>query len=383
VARRNPRLERRLISASLWRRRGTASLAVLAVAIGASVAAALLHLSGDVGRKLSQELRALGPDLLLVPAGFEDAGASALAAPVDYLDEAAVRRHLADMYARGACLLFLSARAEVAGRMIEIPVIGADMAELHWLHPGWRIGPGDARTLIGARLKARLGDAARGPVTLNCEGRTLTVPPGATLDAGGPDDDAWWVPLADAQRLADRPNRVSLVQMRLGGRNVVPVKVDRVRRAPPAPGMKFVVLHALTETESGLLERMRRLMALVTAAALIAAGLCAFGTLTDLALERRRDIALLKALGASRTDVVRLFATESLVLGALGGLIGWLIGVCFAEFIGRTVFHSAIALNPMVPLVVLALSIAVAAVAGLGPIRLALRVEPARALRGD
>jgi ABC-type antimicrobial peptide transport system permease subunit len=148
-------------------------------------------------------------------------------------------------------------------------------------------------------------------------------------------------------------------------------------------GVRVLVLHALSETEAGLLARTRRLMALVTAAALVSAGLCAFGTLTDLALERRRDIALLKSLGASRTDVVRLFAAESLLIGALGGIGGWLLGAAFAEFIGRTVFHSIIALRTDVPFLVLALSIGVAGIASLGPIRLALSIEPAAALKGD
>jgi putative ABC transport system permease protein len=128
---------------------------------------------------------------------------------------------------------------------------------------------------------------------------------------------------------------------------------------------------------------MRRLMTLVTIAALISAGLCAFGTLTDLALERRREIALLKALGATPAEIVRQFALESLAIGAAGGVAGWLIGAFFAQVIGRTVFESAIALRPDVPLAVLALATLVAVIAGLGPIRLALAVDPARALKGD
>ena len=225
-------------------------------------------------------------------------------------------------------------------------------------------------------------------MTLRCGTRELTVAPGARLEAGSADDDAWWIPLADAQRLAGLPGLASLAQARVESeadarRAVAAIESRSGADAAPAPGLRAIVLHALSDTESDLLERMRRLMALVTAAALISAGLCAFGTLTDVALERRRDIALLKSLGASRLDVVRLFASESLAIGALGGLLGWLIGVCFAELIGRTVFHASIALRPGVPLLVLGLSIGVAAIAGLGPIRLALAVEPATALRGD
>ena len=63
--------------------------------------------------------------------------------------------------------------------------------------------------------------------------------------------------------------------------------------------------------------------------------------------------------------------------------LGWLIGLGFAELIGREVFHSTIGIRWAVPPTVLALALAVAALSGLGPIRLALSVEPAQALKGD
>src|ERR1051325_9641136 len=80
-------MEVRLLWASLWRRRGTAALAALAVAIGASVAAALMHVSGDVGSKLTHELRSLGPNLLLTPSA---------ASTRPYLDESLVHARLAE-----------------------------------------------------------------------------------------------------------------------------------------------------------------------------------------------------------------------------------------------------------------------------------------------
>jgi putative ABC transport system permease protein len=377
VARRDARLERRLVLAALWRQRGSVALAVMAVAIGASVAAALMHLSSDIGRKLTHELRALGPNLLLVPG---ESGAGAPAAPT-YLDAAEADRRLAEAHVNGACLLYVAADAEAGIHRLQIPVIGAPLARLRALHPSWRVEAGTANAMIGARLAARLGaTASRGPIALRCGTRTLLVAPAWRLQAGGADDDALWIPLEDAQQLAGLPGRASLAQARVDDPQAAKRATALLERGG---GMHALVLHALSETEAGLLARMRRLMALVTAAALLAAGLCAFGTLTDLALERRRDIALIKSLGASRGDVVRLFVSESLAIGLLGGLAGWVIGVGFAELIGGTVFHAGVALRPDVPAVVIALSVAVASLAGLGPIGLALAIEPAAALKGD
>ncbi len=371
-----------MLRGALWRNRGAVSLAVVAVAIGASVASALLHVSGDVSRKLTRELRALGPNLILVSSrgASESPGSSgALAAATDYLDEALARERLAAAGLEGAPLLVVMARAGTR----PVQVVGADLETLRRIHPSWRMPPGRHASFMGTRLMKRLLVREGDPLTLEFAGggRTLSLPAGARLEAGGEDDDAWWLPLADAQALAGLPGRVSLVQARVEGDARSAARA--VVRLEQGGGTRALLLHALSVTEAGLLERMRRLMALVTVAALLAAGLCAFGTLTDLALERRREIALLKALGAKRRDVLRLFVAESLVIGAAGGTAGWALGLCFAQVIGREVFHSAIAIHWQVPPLVLALSLLVAALAGLGPIRLALSIESAPALKGD
>lgn len=377
MARPRLRTEARLLRAALWRRSGTVTLAVMAVAIGASVASALLHVSGDIGNKVTRELRSLGPNLLVVPATVSDA------AEGRFVDEAAMRERLATAGVVGVPLLY--AVADLGGR--SVPVVGADLAAARRLHPGWRITAGmrtadpDA-SMLGARLMDRLGVVPGSVLALGPTGGgdSVTITVGARLEAGGPDDEALWIPLAAAQRVSGLAGRVSLAQARIERAEATDATVASLEKDG---GARALVLHALSATEGRLLDRMRRLMALVTVAALVAAGLAAFGTLTDLALERRREIALMKALGATRRDVVRLFAAESLAIGALGGASGWLLGLGFAQIIGRQVFHSGVALRWEVPLVVLGLSMGVAILAGLGPIRLALAVEPAPVLKGD
>jgi putative ABC transport system permease protein len=381
------RLEARLLGTALWRRRGTVALAVAALTIGSSVAAALLHVSNDVSRKLSRELRVLGPNLLLVPEGTASAAAPLPGVAGEYLDVADARRRLAAAGLEGAPLLYLVATEQ--GRPLQ--VVGADLDAARRLHPAWTFegapaaampaGPA-ARAMIGRRLMRRLSLAPGRTIELALPGsdRRLTLEIGEVLVAGGPDEESLWIPLADAQALSDLPGRASLVQARLGAGQD---PAGAVRRLEAGGGMRALVLHALSGTEAGLLSRMRRLMALVTAAALIAAGLCAFGTLTDLALERRRDIALMKALGAGPRDIVRQLVGESLVIGLLGGIAGWLLGVFFAEIIGRRVFFSAVAIGWDVPPIVIGLALLTAGLASLGPIRLALGVEPASALKGE
>jgi len=366
----------RLLTAALWRKRGTVLIAVLAVAIGGSVACALLHVSRDVSRKLTRELRALGPNLLVVAAS----NAGATGEPT-LLDEATARARLRAAGVDGAGLLFVSAQRDER----PLALVGADLDAARRLHPSWRLGPGEGATLMGARLARSLGLAPGDTVHLTYTPpggapHTLALPVGAVFESGGSDDDAWWIPLERAQALAGLEGKLSLVQARLED----PAREAAVVAAIERGGvLRAEVLHALSSTEADLLERMRRLMAWVTLGVLISAGLCAFGTLTDLALERRREIALMKALGASRRDVIRQFGAESLVVGLLGGCLGWWMGVLAAQLIGREVFHSDVAVQWSLFVPVLAVAIAVALLAGAGPIRLALAVDPAPALKGE
>jgi len=370
VADARARLEARLLWASLWRRRGMAALAALAVAIGASVASALLHVSGDVGAKLTRELRALGPNLMLAPA--TGSGES-------FLAESLVTRRMADAGVDGVPILYASARTR--GHLVVIA--GAPPASLERLHPSWRRSGPAAGPQAGVALARRLGLAPGDSLALASPdgARTLDVRIAGTFEAGGGEDDALWLPLADVQALAGRAGSVSLVHARVDGGTG---EVERAAaRLEHGGGLTALPLHALSATEQGLLERMRRLMLLVTLAALAAGALSAYGTLTDLALERRREIALLRAIGAPRRRIVgRLFA-ESAAIGLAGGLVGWAVGAGFALFIGREVFHASLRLHAGVPPVIVLLAVATALLAAAGPIRLALGIEPARALRED
>ena len=377
-------MDLRLLRGALWKKRGTAGLAVLAVMIGASVASALLHVSGDVSRKLTRELRSLGPNLLVVPGspagGLERPVGMTGATAGTFLDADAAQQRLRTAGIEGVPLLYVAARS---GR-VAFQVIGADLAAARRLHPSWTLEAGEHPSWIGVRLARRLNVTAGQQVRLSSldSARTIDIVAGPVLEAGGPDDEAWWIPLELAQRLSGLDGQASLIQARMDG-DVAEAAVVASAIESGGSALRVIPLRALTATEGRLLDRMRRLMSLVTIAALVAAGLCAYGTLTDLALERRREIALMKALGATRREIVRQFAVESVAIGIIGGLSGWLLGLGMAQVIGREVFHSAIALRWDVPFAVLGLSLLVAGVASLGPVRLALGVEPALALKGD
>jgi putative ABC transport system permease protein len=99
--------------------------------------------------------------------------------------------------------------------------------------------------------------------------------------------------------------------------------------------------------------------------------------------DRRRDFAIMKALGASGRLLNGFFAAEALALGATGALLGFFAGVGIAAWIGRVNFHAAVAARFSVLPVVLIGSMAVTLLSAILPISLLRQVQPAVILRGE
>jgi len=137
-----------LLRGSLFERRGRIALAVAAIAIGTSVAAALVLVSRDVGSKVEKELAIFGPNLVLAPAagdlpiGAGDLRLGAVGSAPRFGEPA--RAWLATERAEGRIVQFATLRYGAARHGVATVVTAAtDLADLRALHPAWRIDSGD------------------------------------------------------------------------------------------------------------------------------------------------------------------------------------------------------------------------------------------------
>jgi putative ABC transport system permease protein len=125
--------------------------------------------------------------------------------------------------------------------------------------------------------------------------------------------------------------------------------------------------------------------------ALTVASIGIVNTLVMAILERRREIGIMKAIGASDADVQKLFFAEAGAMGVLGGMVGVVLGWSIGQVInfGTNIYLKRQSLPPdhfwVVPwwLVAFAilLSFAVSLISGLYPARRAARLDPVQALR--
>jgi putative ABC transport system permease protein len=201
------------------------------------------------------------------------------------------------------------------------------------------------------------------------------------LDAGGAEDNQIFVDLAQAQKLAGLPGQIGLVQLSVTGTPKI-IADYAARLAASLPSCDVRPIRQVTQAEGELLNRIRLLIVAMVVLILVLTALCVLATMAALAMERREDVGLMKALGGSISRVVGLFMAEVGVLGAAGGIIGTILGLALSHWMGQRVFGAAISPRWEIFPLTIALMIAVA-LAGALPLRLLGKVKPAVIFRGE
>ena len=148
-------------------------------------------------------------------------------------------------------------------------------------------------------------------------------------------------------------------------------------------GVSARLVKKVTESETTVLSKLQALVLLVTIVVLALTMICVATTMTAVVAERRKEIGLRKALGASNESIIAEFMGEGLVLGAAGGILGALLGFGFAELVSQNVFNSSITLMPWLVPVTMIVSVLVTGVACMIPIKSATEVDPALVLKGE
>jgi putative ABC transport system permease protein len=148
-------------------------------------------------------------------------------------------------------------------------------------------------------------------------------------------------------------------------------------------GLEVRPIRQIVYSEGKVLGTIRWLLLSLTALILVTIALCVMATMTAIVLERRKDIAVMKALGAGDGLVMRLFLAEGVGLGLLGGVVGFALGAWLARRVVERLFSVTLSvLWWTFPLVCL-LSVALALVATLFPVRVVRSVQPAAVLKGE
>ena len=388
----------------LWRllhaSRGRLLLAFIAVASGAAVCAALLNLDLDAGDKLAREFRVLGANVIVAPQRSTDAVPLMDAAAMAQINALRVPEIVA-----AAPYLYIAAQAEPpaasnvaqagpparqADKASGVPVIvaGTWFDQIARLNSWWKIQgqwvPGrddSTHCMAGSEVAKTLGLSPGSALILRYGGREASLIVSGIATSGGSEDSQLFVSLEVAQSLAALGERIGLVQLSVRG-SAPAIENVMKQLAQALPGLSVLPVRQLAATEGRLLERIRGLLLATVFLILLLTALGVLAAMAGLALERRRDVGLMKALGGSVQRVIGFFLAEAMVVGLAGGVLGCGAGMLLSQWMGARIFATSIAPRLIVLPVILILMVAVS-LAGALPLGLLGRVRPAEILRGE
>jgi putative ABC transport system permease protein len=148
------------------------------------------------------------------------------------------------------------------------------------------------------------------------------------------------------------------------------------------PGLDVRPIRQFTEAQAKIYGRISGLLNFTVALVLVLTGLCVMAAMTNVAMERRNDVGLMKAIGGARRRVLRLFLAEATLLGLVGGIIGAAAGIALSMYLGKAVFGLAARPRLIVYPVSVALTLIVA-ILGAYPLRHLASIRPASVFRGE
>ena len=377
------RIVRRLLTANF----GRLFVILLALGAGAAVTAALLNLQIDAKRRLTTEFRALGANVIVAPREAANAGSGG-----STLDESLIAQLPPEHEGKPVpAVAFLYVIGEVAkgGAVHFEPAVlaGTQGKGLTEIRPGRRtefsahLENDPAACEIGTKAAAQFQVHAGDTLQLRNQVRETSCKIFSVIATGGPEDTQIFTRLSTAQLLANLPGRISLIQLSLNG---TPDSLTRfiASLAQKLPAADVHGIKQLAEAEGRIYNRISGLLSATVLLVLVLTSLCVMAGMSNVAIERKNDVGLMKAIGGSIRGVVHLFLAEAIILGIAGGLIGSAIGLLASISLGKAVF--GVAAHPR--WIVYPLSVAITVIVSIAsafPLRRLASIRPASVFRGE
>ena len=382
------------------RRKRRALYTALGVAIGVAAVVAVLTVTYAGEKKIYGELDKYGPNLMVTPAVNDmdlrlgDLRLGSLAVGDNYIDASKLPeiRRITDGAIRDA--LGIDGEEDIATiapklfmnttvNGTSIMVVGFDPEQEMIIKSWWRMAGGDYpeeqdEAILGARASAALGLGLGDTIPLN--GQPVTVA-GVLEETGSNDDYQIFIPLATVQIAFEKEGLISSVDIRAlcSACPVVDI-ADMLNNS--LPGVRAIAVQQIAETEMNLMAKVNRFMLALAGITLVVGSFGVVNTMMSSVYERIRDIGIMKAVGASRRQIMKMFFYEALVIGLVGGIFGFIVGSLLSYVIGPLIFDDLAVTYVMQYLpAALGIAILVAAVASVYPAYRASKISVADSLR--
>ena len=425
----------KMVRGVLFRQKGKMVMIALTIALGASLATAMLNVMFDVGDKVNQELKTYGANITVVPKStsvindlYDVEGGTDLSTA--YLREDELGNIKTIFWAFNIVDFAPMTQAKVTVNGSDATIVGSWFnhhlslptgeeldAGIASLRSWWDVTDGEwvdeqsadgaTSAMVGTRLAEKLGIKAGDTLEVRGTEGNATLKVAGIFDAGGDEDDQVFAPLDLVQELTGTDGKLSSIEVSAittpdnelseqAAKDPGKLSIDQYEAwycTAYASSICFQIQEVITDSvaspvrqvadsEGAILEKTELLMVLITILALAGSALGISNLVTASVMERSKELGLFKAIGAQGRAISALVLTEIVIVAIIGGVIGYFLGFGFAQIIGLSVFDSPIDMKAMVIPIVAVLVVAVTLVGSIPAIRMILRLRPAEVLHG-
>ena len=425
---------RKMFFTMLWgavfRRRSRAMMAVIASLVGAATLFCLASVCVAVPQQMNEEMRAYGANLIVTPASATGKSQG--------IDTATVRNVTALIGAghsvKSAAYRYESVRINSA----PYTIAGVDVKAVRALNRHWNVTgdwPGSGNVMVGRDVADALGvnigyraadasasasssasaksdsdestetaeSSAQGTQstqTTQGEQTTQATENGRVssdimdnngtefriagiVDTGGNEDSIIYATTADVSKLAGHERGADVVEYSVNAMgDELNAIVNRINKNTNT-AVKAQTVTKITSSDTRIIAMLQTLFWIVSLVVLVLTLVGVGTTISSIVSQRRNEIGLRKALGADSRAIGVEFYVESGIYGLIGGLLGTAIGYVLARVLCATVFGRAIGFDWLLGAGSLLLSVAIAVIASIPPVRRATRIDPAIVLREE
>ena len=389
-----------MVAKDIMRRKRRVLYAALGVVIGTMTVVGILTIALAGETRIYSQLEKYGPNLTVIPAisnldvQLGDLSLGTLTVGENYIPEETLPqvRQIADGEIREALDIEdegniatlapkLYMNTEVGG--VSVMVVGVDPQEESKIKTWWRIQEGGylertdqalVGTVAAELLELNTGDK----IALN--GSDVTVV-GILEETGANEDYQVFVPLETLQKAFSKEGLLSLIDIRALC-NACPVEIIADGINQSIPGVRAVAVKQVAAAEMGMMERMNTFMLALAGITLAVGCFGVVNTMMTSVHERIRDIGIMRAVGASRNQIIKVFIYEAIIIGIVGGVFGYVAGSLLAYAVGPLIFEgTAITYVPQYFPLSLVLAILIAVIATVYPAFRATKIKVADSFR--
>ena len=348
----------------------------VAIMLGSAVCAAFVNIYADIDKKVASELNSYGANLIISPANLENS----------HMDEAALDAKFAKISALKSAnkYLFGSANLGVNSGII----MGVNFSSLRDTMPFLDLKEGsfigvdfdDKNALIGQDLAkllgAKLGDSIE--ITPIGSNETSKVKIKGIVYDGQKEDGMLLISLPLAQKILNQPAQVNYAEAIVSGDFR---QLSEISKSLSDAQMSFAPIGKVSKTQGIILNKIKLLMLLIGITILLITSVCINTSLSSILLSRIKEFALIRAIGASKQNLLHLILSEILTVCVAGSLAGVFVGYLLAILLGHLIFSSSVDFRLISLFAAVALSLIFALAASYYPIKKALNPNLANLLR--